>query len=62
MASEMGFDEYQEASGRTADYPVLGYGFVYPSMGFAGEAGEDREEQQTTWPRQNSRGPSHTST
>ena len=36
----MTFNEYQEKAILFADYPILGKGFVYPSLGLAGEAGE----------------------
>lgn len=34
------FDEYQQEARRTAQYPVIGRGIVYPALGLAGEAGE----------------------
>lgn len=36
----MTFDEYQEESVKTAIYPKLMHGSVYPALGLAGEAGE----------------------
>ena len=36
----MNFEEYQKLAKRTAIYPVVGKGFVYPTLGLAGEAGE----------------------
>lgn len=40
----MTFDEYQEAASRTAIYPKLMHGSVYPTLGLAGEAGEVAEK------------------
>ena len=34
------FDEYQKQSGKTAFYPKIGKGFIYPTLGLADEAGE----------------------
>lgn len=36
----MEFNEYQQESRKTAVYPVIGQGFVYPALGLAGESGE----------------------
>ncbi|HOF79693.1 MAG TPA: nucleoside triphosphate pyrophosphohydrolase family protein [bacterium] len=36
----MEFKEYQQQSHKTAVYPVIGQGFVYPALGLAGESGE----------------------
>jgi NTP pyrophosphatase (non-canonical NTP hydrolase) len=36
----MEFSEYQHESRKTAVYPVIGQGFVYPALGLAGESGE----------------------
>ena len=39
----MTFDEYQKESRKTLqdfNYPTVGYRYVYPTLGFAGEAGE----------------------
>lgn len=36
----MEFNEYQQQSHKTAVYPVIGQGFVYPALGLAGESGE----------------------
>ena len=36
----MDFREYQEKSRRTARYPVIGHGVIYPTLGLANEAGE----------------------
>ena len=36
----MEFKEYQQQSRKTAVYPVIGQGFVYPALGLAGESGE----------------------
>jgi NTP pyrophosphatase (non-canonical NTP hydrolase) len=40
----MNFEEYQKKSRKTALYPKIGEGFVYPTMGLAGEAGEVAEK------------------
>ena len=36
----MNFEEYQNLAKRTAKYPEIGKGLVYPMLGLAGEAGE----------------------
>lgn len=36
----MTFDEYQQKTNGTAQYPVFGAGYVYPALGLASEAGE----------------------
>lgn len=36
----MNFDEYQQQSRKTAMYPKIGEGLVYPTLGLADEAGE----------------------
>jgi len=36
----MNFQEYQEKSRKTAQYPDAGKNFVYPTLGLSGEAGE----------------------
>lgn len=36
----MNFQEYQEKSRKTAQYPAIGDKFVYPALGLANEAGE----------------------
>ena len=36
----MDFKTYQEQSRKTATYPDIGYNFVYPTLGLAGESGE----------------------
>ncbi len=36
----MDFDEYQKKSRETAQYPVIGHGVVYPTLGLTNEAGE----------------------
>jgi NTP pyrophosphatase (non-canonical NTP hydrolase) len=40
----MTFDEYQRETGKTAVYPKLMHGSVYPALGLAGEAGEVAEK------------------
>ncbi len=40
----MTFEEYQKESRKTAVYPEVGKGFVYPALGLAGEAGEVAEK------------------
>lgn len=40
----MTFDEYQKESAKTAVYPKLMHGSVYPALGLAGEAGEVAEK------------------
>ena len=36
----MDFTEYQASALRTAKYPVIGHGVIYPTLGLANEAGE----------------------
>ena len=36
----MTFEEYQTQSRKTAMYPKIGEGYVYPALGLCGEAGE----------------------
>ena len=36
----MDFSEYQTKSRRTANYPSIGHGVIYPTLGLASEAGE----------------------
>ncbi len=36
----MHFTEYQEQARRTAKYPVIGLGVIYPTLGLTNEAGE----------------------
>ncbi len=36
----MDFATYQKESRKTATYPKIGYNFVYPALGLAGESGE----------------------
>jgi len=36
----MDFNEYQKLAKKTAVYPVVGQGIVYPALGLAGESGE----------------------
>lgn len=40
----MTFDDYQSETGKTAVYPKLMHGSVYPALGLAGEAGEVAEK------------------
>lgn len=40
----MNFSEYQIESRKTATYPEVGAGFVYPTLGLIGEAGEVAEK------------------
>ena len=40
----MDFEEYQKKAKETAVYKSFGAGFVYPSLGLAGEAGEVAEK------------------
>ena len=36
----MDFNDYQIRSRETAQYPVIGHGVIYPTLGLANEAGE----------------------
>ena len=36
----MNFSDYQAKSRKTARYPVIGHGVIYPTLGLANEAGE----------------------
>ena len=36
----MDFSSYQTKSRRTAKYPVIGHGVIYPTLGLTNEAGE----------------------
>jgi NTP pyrophosphatase (non-canonical NTP hydrolase) len=36
----MDFNDYQTKSRRTALYPVIGHGVIYPTLGLTNEAGE----------------------
>jgi NTP pyrophosphatase (non-canonical NTP hydrolase) len=36
----MDFTEYQNRSRKTAKYPPIGHGVIYPTLGLASEAGE----------------------
>jgi NTP pyrophosphatase (non-canonical NTP hydrolase) len=36
----MDFDTYQRESRKTALYPAIGHGVIYPTLGLANEAGE----------------------
>jgi len=36
----MDFSEYQAKAQRTAKYPTIGHGVIYPTLGLANEAGE----------------------
>lgn len=38
------FDVYQKKCKKTAIYPIIGKGFVYPTLGLLGEAGEVAEK------------------
>ena len=38
------FDKYQINARKTADYPKIGSGIVYPAIGIGGEAGEVLEQ------------------
>ncbi|MCX7615814.1 MAG: nucleoside triphosphate pyrophosphohydrolase family protein [Patescibacteria group bacterium] len=40
----MTFEEYQKESRKTAKYPVIDKGFVYPLLGLVGESGEVAEK------------------
>ena len=40
----MTFDEYQQASRKTALYPDVDHNIVYPTLGLCGEAGEVAEK------------------
>lgn len=40
----MNFQEYQNKSRKTAQYPDAGKNFVYPTLGLSGEAGEVAEK------------------
>ncbi|OGM05793.1 hypothetical protein A2125_02795 [Candidatus Woesebacteria bacterium GWB1_43_5] len=40
----MDFDTYQKIAKKTALYPKIGKGFVYPALGLAGETGEVLEK------------------
>lgn len=40
----MTFEEYQNKAAKTAVYPKLMHGSVYPALGLAGEAGEVAEK------------------
>lgn len=36
----MEFSDYQREARKTATYPVIGHGIIYPALGLAGETGE----------------------
>ncbi|MCI0550680.1 MAG: nucleoside triphosphate pyrophosphohydrolase family protein [Anaerolineae bacterium] len=36
----MNFNDYQTKSRRTAKYPTIGHGVIYPTLGLVNEAGE----------------------
>jgi NTP pyrophosphatase (non-canonical NTP hydrolase) len=36
----MDFMEYQDKAQRTARYPIIGHGVIYPTLGLTNEAGE----------------------
>ncbi|MBU2545358.1 nucleoside triphosphate pyrophosphohydrolase family protein [Patescibacteria group bacterium] len=40
----MNFEEYQKLVKKTAIYPEIGRGYVYPTLGLVGEAGEIAEK------------------
>jgi NTP pyrophosphatase (non-canonical NTP hydrolase) len=40
----MQFSEYQKECSKTAQYPIIGANFVYPTLGLVGEAGEVAEK------------------
>ncbi|NTV51303.1 MAG: nucleoside triphosphate pyrophosphohydrolase family protein [Desulfobulbaceae bacterium] len=40
----MQFADYQREARKTAQYPIIGHGIVYPALGLAGEAGEVLEK------------------
>jgi NTP pyrophosphatase (non-canonical NTP hydrolase) len=40
----MHFNDYQKEALKTAVYPVVGRGYVYPALGLAGETGEVLEK------------------
>ena len=40
----MEFSEYQKQSRKTAIYPKIGFSYVYPAFGLAGETGEVLEK------------------
>lgn len=40
----MKFKEYEDEAIKTAEYPVIGQGVVYPTLGLVGEAGEVAEK------------------
>ena len=40
----MEFKDYEEQAVKTAKYPNVGRNFVYPTLGFVGEAGEVAEK------------------
>lgn len=40
----MTFEEYQKRSRKTATYPTIQEGYVYPALGLLGEAGEVAEK------------------
>lgn len=40
----MQFKEYEDEAIKTAEYPVIGQGFVYPTLGLVGETGEVAEK------------------
>ncbi len=36
----MNFTDYQQKAKRTAKYPIIGHGVIYPTLGLTNEAGE----------------------
>jgi hypothetical protein len=49
MEKNVNFAEYQEQALQTAQYPVIGHGVVYPTLGLTNEAG--RWQDQEDFPR-----------
>lgn len=43
------FDDYQQRAQRTAIYPNRGKNFIYPTLGFVGEAGELADKVKKTF-------------
>jgi len=49
----MTFEEYQQQSRRTAQYPEIGHRVIYPCLGLAGESGEVLEKIKKIFRNQN---------